>query len=418
MVLPEATEQPAINALSIIGKSNQHSQNQSVIARHSKSFVNMPCSSLWLSVILGLFMFIVMCCSYTSAVNITLGPLYDCFRVYHTAIYKFTDHAQCQHNMHLSESKVKYFHANVLQYSPRSSHLTIYHCIAERLEMTCHETFFGHKSKHRSLHTIPVTVHDCTRAMRHHVTQYGRLKKHNHAERKTHTPDSYSCKWMHTRKRIYTHFKMIAYPARLHGNNKYIQQHLTHTHCRYLTMHCRPREMKKSQIVWHLIKHDTRLYHSLGEFKVHQLDNYILVPSLSISGTIMSTRKNSAVFILDNRYVLVRLEFTNGTLHHVEGYIQKLQSMGYIFYRQNKLDVEDNRFQHYLLITDLLVAHVAALLEHERTNVIRAWENICYERQKLSHIYKWAIENFPHSSSKWLIQSPDMLFAQTATHIY
>ena len=37
--------------------------------------------------------------------------------------------------------------------------------------------------------------------------------------------------------------------------------------------------------------------------------------------------------------------------------------------------MEDNRFQNYL--TDLLEAHVAALLEHERINMIRAWESIC-----------------------------------------
>ena len=107
---------------------------------------------------------------------------------------------QCKHKMHLSESKVKYFCADILQYSPRNSHLTIYHCTAERLEMTCHETFFGHRLvKHRSLHTIPVTVKDCDKAMKLHKTCYGRLRKHSHAEWRTHTPDSYSCKWMNTK---------------------------------------------------------------------------------------------------------------------------------------------------------------------------------------------------------------------------
>ena len=56
--------------------------------------------------------------------------------------------------------------------------------------------------------------------------------------------------------------------------------------------------------------------------------------------------------------------------------------------------MEDNRFQHYLVITDLLEAHVAALLEHERVNMIRAWESICRARQQLSRIYRWAIAIF------------------------
>jgi hypothetical protein len=164
--------------------------------------------------------------------------------------------------------------------------------------------------------------------------------------------------------------------------------------------------MTKSQIVWRHIKHDSRLYHSLGKFKAHQLDNYILVPSLGASGTIMSTHRHSAVLLLDSGYIILRLAIINGTLHSVQTHINKLSRMDYVFNRQNKPDVEDNRFQHYLLVTDLLVSHVAALLEHERTNMISAWENICRERQQLSRIYKWAIENFPHSSSKWLIQSP------------
>ena len=351
MVSLDPTDQLAVNSLSTHDpKSSKHFPKKAHVSTSKKSALESPLLYLFLI----FCMFLVLGVSVASASNITLGPLYDCSRVYHAALYKFTDHANCQHKMHLSESKVKYFQGNILQYSPRSSHLTIYHCTAERLEMTCHESFFGHKSKHRSLHTIPVTVKDCEKAMKLHSTRYGRLKKHSHAEWKTHTPDSYSCKWMTSRKRIYTHFKMIAYPAQLSGNNKYIQQHLTHTHCRYSTRHCRPREMTKSQIVWHRIKHDARLYHSLGNYKVHQLDKYILVPSISVSGTIMSTRDNSAVLILDSGYVVVQSAFINGTLHQVENHINQFKFIGYVFNRQNKRDVEDNRFQRYLLIANLL----------------------------------------------------------------
>ena len=69
------------------------------------------------------------------------------------------------------------------------------------------ESFFGHKSKHRSLHTIPVTIRDGDKAMKYHTTRYGRLRKHSHAQWRTHTPDSYSCKWMTTRRRTYNHLR-------------------------------------------------------------------------------------------------------------------------------------------------------------------------------------------------------------------
>ena len=123
----------------------------------------------------GLLLFMIFC--FSCCVKYHSRPLYDCSRVYHATLYKFIDHAQCQHQMHLSNSKVQYFIADVLQYSPRSSHLTIYHCTAEKLEMTCYKSFFGHKSKHRSLHTLSVSVHDCTSAMRTHVTRFGKLRR-------------------------------------------------------------------------------------------------------------------------------------------------------------------------------------------------------------------------------------------------
>ena len=77
----------------------------------------------------------------------------------------------------------------------------------------------------------------------------------------------------------------------------------------------------------------------------------------------MSTRDSSVVLILDSSYIVARSQFTNGTLHQVENHFNELSNIGYVFNRQNKQDVEDNRFQYYLLITDLLEAHVAALLE-------------------------------------------------------
>ena len=79
--------------------------------------------------------------------------------------------------------------------------------------------------------------------------------------------------------------------------------------------------MTKSQIVWYHIRHDRRLYHSVGIYKVHQIDKYLLVPSISVSGTIMSTRDNSVVLILDSGYIVVRSQFKNGTLHQVENHI-------------------------------------------------------------------------------------------------
>ncbi|XP_028417823.1 uncharacterized protein LOC114542487 [Dendronephthya gigantea] len=379
-------EQPSINSLTLT--SNQQ-RNSKLAQRIFRSVYHL----------VAILILLVTCITIGSAHPINLGPLYDCSRVYHTALYKFTDYSHCEHDMHLSDSKVKYFEADVLQYSPRSSSLPIFHCTAQRLRMTCSESFFGHKSRHHTLHTISVSNRECIKAVIHHKTRYGKLKQHSHGEWRTHTPDSYSCKWLKTRTNTYIHFRVIQYLARLTGKDRYIQQHLTHTHCRYSRYYCRPREKPKSSIVWKKLRHhDTRLYHSLGKFTAHRIDNYILIPSLSISGTVVKTRETT-IMVLDSGYVIINLAHRNSTLVQLENKLKSLKIKDVHL----KIPGQGARrlARVFSIQVNLFVSHLAALSEQERINMIRAWENVCRQRQQMSRIYRWAIENFPHSSSRW-----------------
>ena len=172
-------------------------------------------------------------CMINGTLDIKLGRLYDCSRVYHTALYKFDNHMNCKHHMHLSDSRIKHFTAKVWQFSPKRTDFPIYHCTAQRLRMTCHESFFGHKSKHRWLSLVPVSRYECQRAMLTHSTRYGKLHIHSQGEWHTSSPDKYSCSWMKTKSRTYTHFKMVAYPAQLRGSDHLISQRVTNTHCNY-----------------------------------------------------------------------------------------------------------------------------------------------------------------------------------------
>ena len=95
----------------------------------------------------------------------------------------------------------------------------------------------------------------------------------------------------------------------------------------------------------------------------------------------------------------------NQTLAQVEKHINKFRYLDYMFDQSDKLELCNNKFDRHLIWIDLLVAQVAALIEHERINMIRTWENICRECQQLSRLYHWGIEIFPHSSSHWLTQS-------------
>ena len=129
---------------------------------------------LFIASVLVYLLLIVQPCSCETEIN--LGPLYDCTPIHETSLYKFAQKINCQHDMHLSRATVKYFRADVQKYSPQISHLTIYHCAAERLELTCKEGFFGSTSKHRTLNKISVSASACRQALRAHRSPYGPLK--------------------------------------------------------------------------------------------------------------------------------------------------------------------------------------------------------------------------------------------------
>ena len=235
-----------------------------------------------------------------------LGPLFDCTHVYETNLYKFATGIKCAHKMHLSKAEVTYFTGDVRQFSPKKSSLMIYHCTAYRMKLTCHESFFGRKSKHSRLSSLHVSPTVCRDAMRTKKSPYGSLARHGNLWRTT-THDRYHCKWMRTKSREYLHFQLTSYDAAIVGNDNIVHQHVTHTQCHYHRFSYTPREMPKSQIVWPQIKHDSRLYHSLGGHTVHQLDNYLLVPSLSLAGGITYEDKQKSSFLLDNGYIIIKI---------------------------------------------------------------------------------------------------------------
>jgi hypothetical protein len=119
MVTPEAElTQPAINYLSTRAKTQSSKSIQS-LPKFSQNCQANQVSYIfsWIYLLMGMLV-LITCISIGSTASIDIGPLYDCSRVYHTALYKFSDHSQFEHKMHLGKSKVQYFNADVLQYSP------------------------------------------------------------------------------------------------------------------------------------------------------------------------------------------------------------------------------------------------------------------------------------------------------------
>ena len=167
--------------------------------------------------------------------------------------------------MHLSKSRVHHFQGNVFQYSPKTTRILIYHCRAFLMEFVCKESFFGSTSHHKRRKSLTVNTHDCLRAIRTHISPYGRLHRGKTGrDWKTMSHDHFSCSWMKTKRRTYSHFLMSAFEAQVIGDEHLLQQHLTRTKCRYTTFHCTPIEFPNSKMAWQRVQHDSRIYHSIG----------------------------------------------------------------------------------------------------------------------------------------------------------
>ena len=225
----------------------------------------------------------------------------------------------------------------------------------------------------------------------HTLECYGKLHKHSQGEWRTSSPDKYSCSWMKTKSRTYTHFKMVAYPAQLRGSDHLISQRVTHTHCNYRSRHCTPKEMPKSQIVWNHVRHNFRNYHPIGSFPVQQLDDYILVPKATVGGTIVKRIPEDNLLYLDSGFVVTNISASSHVLHDIEK-------------TQKTLLNYDSR-------TTILNVQLVALIAHERSNMISAWENICLHRQQMYRIHRWMIQRFPTSSSEWIAPAPGYIIS-------
>ena len=311
----------------------------------------------------------------------------------------------CKHRMHLSDSRIKHFTTKVWQFSPKRTDFPIYHCTAQRLRMTCHESFFGHKANivgyHLSLFQDMSANEQCLHTL--HV----KLHKHSHGEWRTSSPDKYSCSWMKTKSCTYIHFKMVAYPAQLKGSDHLILQHVTHTHCNYRSRHCTPKEMPKSQIVWNHVRHDFRNYHPIGRFPAQQLDDYILVPKATVGGTIVKRIPEDHLLYLDSGFVVTNISASSHVLHDIEKdmrFLKKNEILTALV--KDSEDVIKLRLQN-----EILNVQLAALNAHERSNMISAWENICLHRQQMYRIHRWMIQRFPTSSSEWIAPAPGYIIS-------
>ena len=337
------------------------------------------------------FITLILCLSsilVLASVHPFLGPLYDCSQAKDIGVFQLNHHQQCVHNMHDSVQPLQLTSAHISKPILHQTPISLVLCSAYVTTYTCKESFFGSKSRHQTSTPLAVSADICLQALHSKTSPYGTLHQSSHNRWDTHSSDRYICHWMKTDTERYNHFVMTIYNGLLVGDDPTIHQDVTKTICRYDKFSCQPSELPSSILVWDKSLHNPSRFMELGNYTLHRLGDFILIPKLGIGGAIQNTSPDNSYFQLDNGFLC---KFHSTSVDSVRAFTKQAK----IFLKSAKPSVH----------TDLLEAHIAVTLEIQRASMISSWEQLCRQERELDRIRHWMIKNFPDSSAQWIDSS-------------
>ena len=251
-----------------------------------------------------LFHLIVMQCLISQTLtNPDIGTLYDCSIVKPMGSFILPIEPICNQ---LHGHSVHTFTAEVRQYRQSISNIKIYHCFREKVTLTCKETFFGIDTEKIKVQQLPTDLSMCQTALRSKVTPYGKLKKVNLNSWVSTDHKAFNCKWMTSKSISFLRIKLDRYIGQIYDEDPTIIQDLTDTTCNFTTRFCRPQEKPLGLITWFFKPLKIQIFNSLGHFNITRLHNYIVIPTLSIGGSIIRETENT--WLLDVGYLVIKMK--------------------------------------------------------------------------------------------------------------
>ncbi len=198
--------------------------------------------------------------------------------------------------------------------------------------------------------------------------------------------DHYVCRWLQSDTERFSHFSITEYSGLLVGDDSFIHQDITKTTCVYQKFSCIPSEMPSSAIVWSKVSHDPSKFLALGNYTLHKLDDFILIPQLGIGGAIQSSTQDGQEIQLDNGFLC--------TLHPApHSPYNQFRTQAANFIAKAKPSIA----------TGVVQAHIAAFLEMQRDHMMLSWDQLCRQEAELDSVKRWMLRHFPASSAQWLL---------------
>ena len=341
--------------------------------------------------------------SALSMLTPNLGTLFDCERPISQGVYEYPSIPNCYQNIKNHEDAISEFTTKVFRYSPISTKFQMHFCRQHIRTYTCdYRNVFRSPKRSKTSKELKVLPEICLQAINDQVinsTHNGFHKKHklyqvNPMHWKTKS-ETYNCVITAAITVFELDFHHRKFTAQIVGNNSHIQQHLTEKDClitNRMSMNnitygiCKPDPM--SIIIWYDPKHDYEEFHSIGEFKVKQSGEYILIPGLNAGGAIQEYLPNNRI-MLDNGLILVRGKNTSNHLNHLSNVVKKYSEA-----------VAND------VVAPLLQAHIIQTIIIQKQQMAEEWEKACFLQGEITRIQRFMLEVYPQGAAKYIHQEP------------
>ena len=317
-----------------------------------------------------------------------LGPLYNCDESTYLGVYALTDPLPCLREP--ANSKVKTFKAMVKEYRLTQTTMKIFHCSLIKVTLNCKENFFGAKDRQApSEEVVPIPKLECQKAATLKRTIYGNLQQVGHNRWRTAVTKQYSCSWMKETVVSFYKFTITEYPAILEGDDRKIHQSLTTTKCIYNNFFCKPVESPHTEIVWKRSKHKFRIYKELGIYPIKQIQDFFLVASLGIGGTLVEASTDDINFLLDTGYIIQRR--TDPSYHEPPSFKNLTNKYVKSTRSSSQRDIYD--------------AHLTRKFIYDHELTVQMSRSICMANKEIRNLQKWIIGTNIDMASEYLFPS-------------
>ena len=141
----------------------------------------------------------ILLCILASAEDGTipnLGHLYNCEVTKYKGLYAIPDPLQCIKSSQLND--IHNFEAQIKQYSPRITRMSVFHCVLSRVNAICSEDNLWKANYKMEYPTVPITHEECWRAWKYKAFRGKRMLKHGAKAWKSTQTAHYDCRFDQT----------------------------------------------------------------------------------------------------------------------------------------------------------------------------------------------------------------------------